>query len=458
MRLIELAPRQCLILKAGGLFDGTGSPVQKNVTIYIKNQKISSVETAPDSLADIMKSTKKTDPYGNTTAGGKDIPGDLLREKWFEDEIPFHSLCPPPPEINRQDCPGGLRVLDLPGCTILPGMIDCHVHLALDGRDFHKSLNQWSSPEQLGERVKKELQTTLDHGIVAVRDGGDLNGIGLSFRNEVVSNSIKGPRIKASGKALGRKGKYGSFLSPGFTPEEIAGAVRQQADAGADQIKVLVSGVVSFKEYRRVGEIQFTGRQLEQIVYTAGNAGLRVMAHASSDEAVQAAVKAGVDSIEHGYFLSRQSLEAMAGAGITWIPTLAPVANQIGARRRKHYSPEEREIIEKTYRRQQRMLWLAAEAGVPLGIGTDAGATGVLHGKGFLEELLLYREAGLTPEKILLAATAGGAAALGLEEEMGIIRPGRPARLVVVEGDPLKDLRRVVGIKYVILPEKNIKN
>jgi len=404
LKIINISNTDNIIVRAGRVFDGRGLIREKNV--------------------DIM------------------ISGGVIREvRTFAGEAP-----PDPGE--------GVEVLDLPEFTVLPGLVDCHVHLALDGKDFSRSLELWARKDLLEERIKSDLALTLSMGIVAVRDGGDRENIALAARDELAQGNTPGLRILASGAALGRRGKYGSFLGPGLDGESIPEAVENLARLGVDQVKVLLSGVVSFKNYRRVGPIQFSGDDLAGIVRSARGLGIRVMAHASSDEAVRMAVRAGVDSLEHGYFISEDSLEAMAGAGIFWVPTLAPVANQVRGSLADRYSPGEREVIERTFRRQQRMVKKASDLGVPIGVGTDAGATGVLHGRGLLDEITLLEEAGLSREEILRAATSGGASVLGLEKEMGMVRPGMRPYLIAVRGNPLEDLSHLANLEYMILPSR----
>lgn len=347
---------------------------------------------------------------------------------------------------------GGIKFIDLQGYTVLPGLVDCHVHLALDGRDFNGAMDLWSRDSLLLERVGSDLRNTLNRGIVAVRDGGDREWVGLRVRDEVNQGKLAGPRILSPGIALGKKGKYGPFLGPGITGDQIEETVKKTAARGVDHIKVLVSGVVSFKEYRRVGEIQFSRGELAELVSASHQLGLKVMAHASSDEASRMAAEAGVNSLEHGYFISRSTLEVMADRGIPWIPTLIPVAIQARGWLRKGHTPEKLEVIEKTYRQQLKMVKKASELGVLLGTGTDAGATGVLHGDGLLEEMQLLEEAGLGRDEILRSATVNGALALGLEKELGMVRPGLPPYLIAVRGDPLKDLSCLRNIEFMILP------
>lgn len=401
LQLIELCPRDYLIINAEKLFTGITPHVKKNVRIHIWDGKVQLIE--------------KRD-FNN-----KGLP------------------------VGRKNC----RVISSDNLTVIPGLIDCHVHLALDG------LN--SQPPQPGEPsltegLQEKLASNLAHGIIAVRDGGDRDGIGLACRNMVNNVELKGPVVMASGKALRKNGGYGSFLGAGTAPGELAQAMKKLLKDGINQFKVLVSGIVSFREYSRVGRIQFSLKELEQIVKTAGDHGLKVMAHASSDEAVQLCIRAGVHSIEHGYFISEDSLKAMADQGIAWIPTVVPVAVQNQGL--DDICAANAVVVEHTYRRQLRMIRCAQQLGVILGVGTDAGAVGVQHGTGFLKELHLYQEAGLTIEETLLAATRNGAYIIGMEESLGIISPDRPAFLLLVEGDILPIPGKQFHIKYLIRPKQ----
>ena len=396
---MELSSHDYLVINAGTLFTGADLKVKKSVRIHIWDGKVQFIEEKPFSYYERIQQTgkKKCQVIG----------GDHL--------------------------------------TVIPGMIDCHVHLALDGEE--KSLH-------FKDRLKDKMASNLTHGIAAVRDGGDKDGIGLACRDLVNQMELKGPVIMASGKALHKNGAYGSFLGPGVAPGELSKVLKRCIKDGINQVKVIVSGIVSFKEYRKVGKIQFDLEELEYIVRAAGEQGLKVMAHASSDEAVQLCIRAGVHSIEHGYFISEESLQKMAEREIAWVPTVVPVAVQ--NKRKLDRSTADADVIERTYRRQLRMVKLAQQLGVRLGVGTDAGAAGVQHGAAFLQELKLFQEAGLTPEEILMAATRNGAYIVGLEKDLGIIAPGRPAFLAALDSDLFSDLGQLSQIRYIIRPEQRM--
>jgi len=402
LQLIELSPHDRLIIDAQALFTGIDLRFKKDVSIHIWDGKVQ-----------LIKKRAK-----NHKAHQREAAGD------------------------RKNC----RIISSHSLTVIPGLIDCHVHLAFDGMSGQHPHEEAFS---LAERLQGNLSSNLACGIVAVRDGGDRGGAGLVCRDLVNAAELTGPVVMASGKALHNTGGYGSFLGAETAPEEFAKAIKRLAADNVDQVKALVSGIVSFKEYGRVGSVQFSLKELRRIVRIAADYGLKVMAHASSEQAVRLCIAAGVHSIEHGYFISESSLKAMADQGIAWAPTVVPVAVQS-----RSADPTEAAVIERTYRRQLRMIRLAQRLGVILGVGTDAGASGVRHGTGFWQELQLYREAGLTVEETLLAATKNGARIIGREESLGVIAPGRPAFLLIAEGDPLSPPGKQVRLKYLIRPRQ----
>lgn len=477
MPVLAIDPEQTLIIKAARLWRGGPEPPEKDALACLHRGRVAAVFTGTAGmqvdeasvrgddavrLTDIMRRTLMVQETPDWKDGSTPLSGQPdTAHRWQVICAPdgvgqrqahiialhfFPSTC-----LCASTATGVVRMLELPGCTIMPGLVDCHVHLALDGRDFAASRKQWDNQENVLKLVEANLFATLERGITAVRDGGDLALAGLAARDTISAGRPPGPLVLACGHALRRQGKYGSFLGPGLTPAELETAVDRLAGRGVDQIKVLISGIVSFREYRRVGGPQFSAGELVRIVHRAHGHGLNVMAHASGDEAVRLAVEAGVDSIEHGYFASRETLAQMAARGIPWVPTVIPVAGQLKEGLCAQYSPAEKEVIRQTYRHQLQQIGLARQAGVMLGVGTDAGATGVPHGREYLNELLLYREAGLTPAETLLAATVNGAVILGGGNVPGTITPGKPARIIAVAGDPWRDTGALADVRYVII-------
>lgn len=338
------------------------------------------------------------------------------------------------------------------GATLLPSLIDAHVHLALDGISFQEAVRKWESQEELRSKLEGDARSFLSCGIGMVRDGGDREAINLWFRDRVRRGGLQGPEVLAPGKALYKAGSYGSFLGSGFSSsQEIDYFLDEISSRGIDLLKVLVSGIVSFRSYGRVGKSGIQSEELDYIVEQARHRSLKVMAHASSREAVNVALDAGVDSIEHGYFLTRECLRKMASLGIAWVPTLIPVAAQVREGRKNFWAAEEIETISRTYQEQMEKLQLAEDTGVLLGMGTDSGAAGVEHGPALREEMMLYSEAGLSNIKVLQAATSRNARILGVEKLSGSLEAGMKPSLLEVKGKPLEDLSSLSMVQRVFV-------
>ncbi|SMB92366.1 Imidazolonepropionase [Thermanaeromonas toyohensis ToBE] len=347
--------------------------------------------------------------------------------------------------------PSGAQQFRLPNLTLLPGLIDAHVHLALDGQDFRTSLNRWPDARAMASVIKKELGLFLEYGITAIRDGSDGAGWNLEAKKWVEQAHYPGPRIVATGKAFRKKGYYGSFLGPGLTgQEDWKRLLNDMVEQGCEQVKIIVSGLITFRKWGEVGPLQFSTDELRYLVKEAHSLGLKVMAHANSDAAIVQALEAGVDSIEHGYFASKETLKRMADNGTFWVPTIAAVVNRLNTSKAEEYSPQEQDIIKRTYEDQLQKIAQAHELGVRLVVGTDAGAPGVYHGQSFLDELAFFRSAGLPTLAILKAATSTGAQVLGLEAELGTITRGKLPYFIAVPGNPLADLDILQKLEMVI--------
>lgn len=399
MQILKLNPRQDLTIFAGKLIDGTGTKIINNAVIEVKK--------------------------GNIISRQKDV--DFAT-------------------YNVQNS----QKVDLTNLTVLPGLIDCHVHYALNSHDLYEAIDSWDNIDLMQSNIKNYSRDFLTNGVVAVRDGSDRGHIGLRAMEMVTSGEYQGPHIMATGEAIYKKGRYGSFLGPGIRDiSEVKAEIEKIYGWGAGQLKVAQSGLVSFKEYGKVGAAQFSREELTQIVEIAHSIGLPVMVHASGAEAVSIAVEAGVDSIEHGYFVQKGTLEMMAQKGIAWIPTLAPLGNLI---KTGHlYEGALVEVIDKTLREHMAKVKEAWEMGVLLGVGTDAGAIEVAHGFSYHQELLYYQEAGLNPSEIIKAATANSARVLGWHEMLGTVEAGKIPFIIAVQGNPLEDLNALGNVEFVLI-------
>ncbi len=266
----------------------------------------------------------------------------------------------------------------------IPPFADSHMHFTVEGRPAAR------------EELPGILESCGRYGIFALDDMGHKSDIGLKAKEEMP----QGMRLRTAGHALFRKGGYGAFLGKGVQgKEEIIGAVEELVDAGADFIKVINSGIVSTKKAGVITEGGFSAEELKMIHEEARQRGLELMCHANSDAAIRRAVRAGASSIEHGFFVSRETLHMMKEAGTAWTPTVYAMWSLVFAA-----GASEKKYIEKVVDGHLSSLHYAASLGVELRVGTDSGSRGVPHGKSFFEELCFWQKAGLTKELILSSA------------------------------------------------------
>lgn len=340
----------------------------------------------------------------------------------------------PPAEAQRYD---------FPDATILPGLIDCHVHLA----DVGEADPQDSAGEDDAVRVLRLAQhaaRTLRAGVTTVRDVGGRHHLEFGFRKGVEAGLAIAPRLWLCGKIVSMT-TPGADMWPGMYrqadgPWEVAKAVREQVKAGADAIKVMATGAIMAPANERPGQAQYRPHELQAAVETAHGLGRRVAAHAHGIEGIRNAAAAGVDTIEHGTYLHEDPSVAaqMAERGIALVPTL-----KAGALLADPPGPGiPAEIVEKARAAREhagRSFRLAMEAGVPIAMGTDAATSFNYHGEN-ADELALMVEAGMTPIHAITAATSTAARALGRDHELGTLQPGLLADLIVVRGNPVVDV------------------
>jgi imidazolonepropionase-like amidohydrolase len=342
----------------------------------------------------------------------------------------------------------GDEAVDCAGRTILPGLIDCHVHLMIDGLDPSAWLHDpFSLPFY---RAIHTMRATLAIGITTVRDAG---GADLGVKEAQARGLVAGPRMQISISLLSQTGGHGDpweasgCSSPIFVPhpgrppsivdgpDEARRKVREMIRAGADVIKIATSGgVVSSRDDPRHGH--FRDAEVAVMVEEATAAGIGVMAHAAGADGIKTAVRNGVRSIEHGIYLDDEAIDLMLARGAWLVPTLiAPrgvlEAAAAGAGLGSHVVEKARMVVD-THRESMRK---AVAAGVRIAFGTDTGVT--RHGRN-LEELALMVECGMTPAAALHAATLSAARLLGMDADLGSVEPGKLADLTIVDGDPFE--------------------
>ena len=364
----------------------------------------------------------------------------------------------------------GIPVIDLGDATLLPGLIDAHVHLDSElGSDYYmeRAAGLLRFPAEQALHAELYAKRTLEAGVTSVRNVGSSARIDSGLRNAIDAGLIEGPRILAAGYPITASGGHGdgdptppdrlatqrsALTGVCNGADECRKAVRLQMKYGADVIKFHASGgVLSLTD--PVDVPQFTQEEMNAIVDEAHQWGRKVATHCHGDRAAKIAIKAGVDSIEHGIFLQPDTFALMKQAGTTFVPTLM-AAETVGHMARDGKLPPP--IAVKATAAAEaagRAFRSAIQAGVKIAMGTDMGVQ--RHG-GNAHELRLMVQAGMAPLAALRAATLGSAELLGVDGRVGTLRPGKLADLVAVQGDLLADVGRAEHVSFVMKDGKTI--
>jgi imidazolonepropionase-like amidohydrolase len=354
----------------------------------------------------------------------------------------------------------GVRLIDLKDKTVLPGLIDSHVHLTGDpGGDYRQEA---VDTDEFATLVgAKNARITALAGFTTVRDLGSGQVTGFALRDATAKGLVPGPRILSSGPAISIIGGHGDVS--GFRPEVVAvldgqntctGAeqcsarVREASKRGADVIKITATGGVLSQQGRGLGQ-HFTDAEMRAIVDTAHGLGLKVAAHAHGAGGILGAVKAGVDSIEHGTFADAEGLKAMKASGAYFVPTLMAFTGIRERLGKNIYTTTVEVKVRETVRNVGKALKAAREAGVKVAFGTDSGV--FEHGRNGEEFSQMVDLGGFTPAEAIATATTGAAALFGLENEVGRIAPGYSADIIAVSGDPLTNVRALEKVDFVMV-------
>ena len=358
------------------------------------------------------------------------------------------------------EAPRDARLIDRSGETVMPGMIDCHVHL-------------WSTPSSIEERLMKpyslnvaeafrNAKTTLDAGFTTVRDAG---GAPLGVKQAIERGMVPGPRIRISVGALSQTSGHGDTrFASGVNAraddpehpktvvdgvEEVRKATRELLRAGADQIKVHTSGGVMSPSDEPTST-GFSPDEIAAIVYEAHAAGKTVMTHSQATQGIRNAVEAGIESIEHGIYLDADTAELMKKKGIYLVATLiAPLWVQRRAERKPGSVPpyalrKALEVVDA----HQKMFQMAVQMGVPIAMGTDTGVGD--HGSN-AEELAVMVKLGMTPMQAIVATTKTAAECARVGKITGTLEVGKRADLIAVAGDPLADIAMLQRAECITL-------
>ncbi|MGE5560351.1 MAG: amidohydrolase family protein [Chloroflexota bacterium] len=344
--------------------------------------------------------------------------------------------------------PAGEQVMSLAGCTVLPGLINAHVHLTMDGSPNPTVTSRADGPFGAAYKAVAAAEKTLRAGVTTVRDMGASGFMDIALRKAVAAGTVRGPRMLVSGECIcmtGGHGWDGGCEVDG--PDEARRGARRQLKAGADVIKIMATGGVMTPGVEP-GSPQLTEEEMRAAVEEAHKAGKRTATHAQGTTGIKNAIRAGLDSIEHGIFLDDEAIQMMLDRGVYLVPTLvAPyhiVRGGIEAGIPAFAVEKSKRVIDSHVASFDK----ARRAGVKIAAGTDAGTPLNAHGTLALEIELMVK-AGMPVVDALHAATSVAAACLGLEDRIGTIEPGKYADLLAVKGDPLADPSALYNVAAV---------
>ncbi|TVQ14664.1 MAG: amidohydrolase family protein [Balneolaceae bacterium] len=398
---------QKTIIHAGRLIDGESERVREQVSVIVEGDQITAIES------------------GYTRAGANDV------------------------------------VLDLRDKTVMPGLIDLHVHLEMESTPDHYINRFIMNPADIAFQSAVYAKTTLMAGFTTVRDLGG-SGVNIALRNAINSGKTVGPRVITVGKSLATTGGHADPTNnwrrdlmgdPGPFEGVVNGvpaarqAVRQRYKDGADHIKITATGGV-LSVAKSGQNPQFMMDELEAIIETARDYEMHVAAHAHGKEGMLRAVEAGVLTIEHGTYMDEEVMQAMVENGTYYVPTIS-AGKWVGekAKEEGYYpdlvTPKALEIgplIQDTFSR-------AYKYGVRIAFGTDAGV--FPHGMNGLEFGYMV-EAGMPAMEAIISATSTAATVLGMQDRIGAIRAGMLADIIAVPGNPLNDIGVMTDVKFVM--------
>lgn len=338
--------------------------------------------------------------------------------------------------------------------TLMPGMIDAHVHLGGSGAPNMELERLKESIGMSALRSYANAKTSLEAGFTSLRDMGGRQFVDVALRDAIDRGWLRGPRLKVCGQNIATIGSHGdTYIAPDIvtvdgtsffglilanSPDEVRRAARTQAKNGVDVIKIVASGGV-LSDGDEVCAPQMTLEEMQAAVQVARWTGKRTAAHAHGGEGLKLAVMAGVESIEHGTFLTEELVDLMVEHGVYLVPTLTALHRILEHGVEAGIPAYAVEKAKQAKDVQLRSLQLARSAGVKIAMGTDAATPFNRHGENALELELLV-QAGITPMESIMAATRVASEAIGMTDHVGTIQPGKLADLLAVSGDPLADI------------------
>jgi imidazolonepropionase-like amidohydrolase len=324
------------------------------------------------------------------------------------------------------------------GGFLMPGLVDAHVHLFLDGKPTDgqtRSAHMKKSAQELIEAARQSARQSLACGITLVRDAGDRHGINHRVRDEARNGSGLA-RVRSGGLGVKRPKRYGAFMAMDVEDAEAIHASVAKLAIDNDEIKLILTGIIDFDAGAVTDEPQFDLASAQLVVETARAHGRKTFAHCSGEKGLAIAARAGVGSIEHGFFMNRETLALMCDHDVAWTPTFCPVHFQWAQPDAVGWSTNTVGNLRRILDAHAEHLRLADEMGVKLLMGTDAGSMGVEHGFAMFEEIDRYLEAGLSLEKTLMAASSTARRHFGYEQTL--LARGSTFEAVLLDQSPFR--------------------
>jgi imidazolonepropionase-like amidohydrolase len=340
-------------------------------------------------------------------------------------------------------------VLEGGGRTVLPGLVNCHVHLTADGApDLIAQLATDTIPVAT-LRAARSARATLQSGVTTVRDCGAPHNIVIDLAKEIDRGLVPGPRVQAAGRLITMTGGHGHHIGrEADGPDEVRKAARTEIKAGAAVLKVMATGGVLTPGVSPT-QTALLPEELAVVAQEAHNAGRRVTTHAIGRAGIHNALLAGIDSIEHGFYLDDELLELAVAHGTFLVPTMLAVDGIVRDGLARGVPAWVVDKAEREAQRQRESFVAAVSSGMRIAAGTDAGTPFNAHGD-FARELALMVEHGLSPMQALVAATSAAAENLGLAHDLGTLAVGKLADLILVDGDPVTDIAATGRVVLVV--------
>ncbi|MCY1510880.1 hypothetical protein D9M68_452700 [compost metagenome] len=331
------------------------------------------------------------------------------------------------------------------GMTLMPSLADCHVHLVYTGSADPNAHLSKQGPAQITLTALENAQASLRGGVTAVRDCGGKDYLEFGVRDAIARGVFPGPTIRASGRIICMTGGHGNRIGRVADGcEDVIKAVREQVHAGCDLVKIMATGGVMTPGVSPM-DAHYSAEEMKAGVHEAKRFRKSTASHAQGTLGILNAVRAGIDSIEHGIFMDDDCLREMLEAETYLVPTIAAVRNIIANADNgiPAYAVEKARAVEQRHRESFQMYY---KAGGRIAMGTDAGTPFNLHGENAME-LAYMVEFGMTPMDALIAGTSRGHDLMGLDRH-GVIAEGNMADLLLVRGDPTEDILKAADKRF----------